>query len=105
MKIKAIVVQLLKIITVYFLFFYLKAIFLVVKIAVGVLTRENDLLVQAIRKMNVHVESIALLRLLFPSWAKFSASIFDAIAQTSVGLHQFMLQRIQDIFSLLLKLN
>lgn len=48
-------------------------------------------------KMNVHVESIVLLRLLFPSWAKFFAGIFDAIPQTSVGLHQLMLQRIQYI--------
>lgn len=94
----------MKIIIVHFLFFYLKAIFLIVKIAVGVLTRENDLLVQAIRKMNVHVESIVLLRLFFPSWAKFSAGIFDALPQTSVGLHQFMSKRIQDFF-FLLKLN
>lgn len=88
----------MKIIIFYFLFFYLKAIFLIVKIAVGVLTRENDLLVQAIRKMNVHVESTVLLRLLFPPWAKFSPGIFDAIPQTSLELHQFMLQRMPDNF-------
>jgi len=69
----------LKIIIIYFLFFYLKAIFFTVKIAVGVLTKENDPLVQTIRKMNACVDSTALSRLLFPLWAKFSASIFDVI--------------------------
>lgn len=38
------------------------------------------------------------MRLLFPSWAKFSAGIFDAIAQIPLGPHQVLLQRTQDIF-------
>lgn len=88
----------MKIIIVYFLFFYLKAIFLIVRIAVRVLSKENDPLVQTIRKMNADVDSIALWRLLFPSWAKLSASIFDVIPEPSVGLHQFTLWRTQDIF-------
>lgn len=50
----------MKIIIVYFLFFYLKAIFLIVRIAVRVLSKENDPLVQTIRKMNADVDSIAL---------------------------------------------